>query len=371
MGHGITRSSRVPATVSRRDLAFAAAGLLTGGLLTGCGRRDGGGARSDSAAAAAAKSATAASASAEPATAPAAATLRTAIVGRGEGDIDLMLRTAGIRPDHARLEFSSFPSGQLVIEALNGGSLDIGGMSEIPPLFAAASPIHSFRQIAVLHGDVNNQVVLVPAASPVRSIAQLKGLRVGYIRATTTQYFLTRMLDSAGLSWSDIVAVPLGVADGLAAFANGTLDAWAIYGYPIQRLIATQGARILRTALGSLSGNYIIAAHVDALADPVRVGLIRDYLRTLKRGYAWTAAHEDEWAAVIAKDIGVPLEYVRDEFRRRSDRYSLRPVDDAAIASQQTVADVFAKQGLLPQGIDVRSLWDDRFNDTIVAIETG
>nr|WP_231708364.1 hypothetical protein [Sphingomonas populi] len=49
-----------------------------------------------------------------------------------------------------------------MIEAFNGGSLDFGGMSEIPPIFAAASNIHSFRQIAVQHGDVNNRVVLVP-----------------------------------------------------------------------------------------------------------------------------------------------------------------------------------------------------------------
>jgi sulfonate transport system substrate-binding protein len=97
----------------------------------------------------------------------------------------------------------------------------------------------------------------------------------------------------------------------------------------------------------------------------VRVALLREYLRTVKRGYAWASSHQDEWAEVISKDIGVPLEYVKDQFRRQSDVYSLRPVDASAIASQQAVADVFASQGLLSRRVDVSDLWDDRFNRTL------
>jgi sulfonate transport system substrate-binding protein len=313
--------------------------VALGGLLFGCGKRGG--------------------------TAAGSPPLRAAIVGKGEGDTRLMLNAAGIEPEKFRVEYSTFASGQLVIEALDGGALDFGGMSEIPPVFAAASPIQSFHQIAVLHGDVNNQVVVVPSGSSIQALADLKGKRVGYVRATTTQYFLVRMLESVGLTWSDIVPTPMGVADGLAAFSNGKLDAWAIYGYPIQRVIA-EGARILRTALGFLSGNYLVSAHVDALNDPAKIEFIHQYLRIMKRGYAWAAAHPDEWAAVIAKDIGVPLSYVQDEFRRKSDVYSLRPVDAAAIASQQGVADVFARLGLIPKAVDVRRLWDDRFNSTIL-----
>jgi len=291
--------------------------------------------------------------------------LRVSTVGKGEADMRLLQSIANVQPDTFRVEYSNFASGQLVIEALNGGALDVGNMSEIPPVFAAASTIQSFRQVAVLHGDVNNQVVLLPRGSAVTSLADLKGKRVGYVRATTSQYFLVRMLESVGLTWGDITPTPMGVADGLAAFSNGQLDAWAIYGFPIQRVMATEGARILKTALGFLSGNYIISAHLDALADPVKSKLIGEYLRICKRAYAWGASHEDQWTAVVAKDIGVPSEYVQDEFRRKSDVYSLRPVDAAAIASQQKVADVFAQQALIPRQVDVRPLWDARFNDII------
>ena len=313
-------------------------GLALGGglLLGGCGRRDQG----------------------EP-------VLRVSITGKGEGDQELLQRLAGITTPGFKVNFAHFESGHLVIEALNSGALDYGGMSEIPPVFAAASAVQSFRQIAVLHGDVNNQVVLVPRGSPIQTLADLKGKRVGYVRATTSQYFLIRMLRSTGLDWKDITPVAMGVSDGAAAFSSGALDAWAIYGFPIQRALATQGARVLKTALGFLSGNYIVSAHVDALADPAKSALIGRYLNVVRQGYAWAGAHQDEWTAAVAKEIGVPLAYVRDQFARKSASYDLRPVDAAAIASQQQVADVFAGAGLIPKAVDVRPLWDARFNSIL------
>lgn len=292
-------------------------------------------------------------------------TLRVSLTGKGDGDSRLLFKAAGIKPEGFDVAYSEFQSGHLVVEALNGGSLDYGGMSEIPPIFAAASTIQSFRQIAVAHGDVNNQVVLVPKGSTAKSIADLKGKRVGYVRATTSQYFLIRMLEEVGLGWDDIKPVAMGVSDGAAAFSQGALDAWAIYGFPIQRAIATEGARILRTAYGILSGNYLVAAHVDALADPEKAKIIAEYLGLIQKAYGWAASHQDEWARVVSQDIGVPLAYVQDQFKRKSATYELRPVTPEAIASQQKVADLFHAQKLLPKHVDVRPLWDDRFDSAI------
>lgn len=288
-------------------------------------------------------------------------TLRAATYGKGESDTRILLRLAGLRPDGFDLSYAEFQSGQLVIEALNGGSLDVGGMSEIPPVFALASAVQSFKQVAVLRGDVNNQVVLLPKGSRIASLADLKGKRVGYVRATTSQYFLIRMLQSVGLGWGDITPVALGVSDGASAFSAGALDAWAIYGYPIQRAIATEGARVLATAKGFLSGNYIVAAHVDALADPAKARRVGDYLRLLRQGYAWATSHEAQWAQAVATSVGVPVAYIRDQFAQKSAGYALLPVTPAAIASQQGVADLFAEQKLIPRRVDVRPLWDDRY----------
>lgn len=293
-----------------------------------------------------------------------AAPLRVAITGKGENDLELLFKHAGITPSYP-VHYTRFQSGHLVVEAMNSGALDLGGMSEIPPVFAAASTVQSFREIAVYHGDVNNQVVLVPKGSSIQSLADLRGKKVGYVRATTTQYYLIQMLKSVGLTWADIEPVAMTVSDGAEAFGRGSLDAWAIYGFPIQRAIATQGARVLKTALGFLSGNYILSATTDALADPQRVEWIGQHLQDLRKAYAWARAHEAQWIGVVAADIGVPVDYVRDQFARKSDSFEIRPVTPAAIASQQSVADVFAAAKLIPRAVDVKPLWDDRFNPII------
>jgi sulfonate transport system substrate-binding protein len=285
--------------------------------------------------------------------------------GKGSLDSRVLFKAAGLKPTGYEVSYSEFAGGNLVVEALNGGSLDYGGMSEIPAAFAASSTIHSFRLIAVMNGDVNNQVVLVPRGSSIQSLRDLKGKRVGYVRATTAQYFLIRMLESVGLTWTDIQPVAMGVADGAAAFAQGSLDAWAIYGYPIERAIATEGARILQTALGFLSGNYLIAAHVDALKDEKKVAMIRSYLEITRQGFNWAAQHEDEWAAIVAREIGIPVQYMQEEERRKSANYTLKPITAEAIASLQAVADVFTRVQMIPKYVDTRSLWDSRFNDIL------
>jgi sulfonate transport system substrate-binding protein len=287
-------------------------------------------------------------------------------VGRtGKGNYDLIIRAAKLVPKGLNVQYADFQSGHLQVEALNGGSLDFGGMSEIPPVFAAASSIQSFRQIATVNADVNNQVVLVPKGSAVQSLAELKGKRVGYVRATTSQYFLIRMLQSVGLGWADIEPVSLNVSDGAAAFSQGSLDAWAIYGFPIQRALAVDGARVLKTALGILSGNYIVSAHVDALQKPALRAAIGEYLQVYKRAFAWQQQHWDEYAVLLAKEIDVPLKYAQDQVQNRSGPTTLLPVSDAAVRSQQEVADVFFEAGLIPKRVDVRPLWDDSFNRVI------
>ncbi len=73
-------------------------------------------------------------------------------VGRtGKGGYDVVMRAAHVEPSGFQLVYNDFQSGHLQVEALNGGSLDFGSMSEIPPVFAAASSIQSFRQIATIH----------------------------------------------------------------------------------------------------------------------------------------------------------------------------------------------------------------------------
>ncbi len=268
----------------------------------------------------------------------------------------LLLRLAGQDGGSYQAEWSEFASGNVMLEAASAGAIDLAYGSEIPPVFGAVSGAR-IRIVAVIRGDVNEQVVLVPAGSPVQTIADLRGKRVGYVRATTTHYYLYRMLEQAGLAWSDIQPVNLSPADGQAAFRAGSLDAWAIYGYSVP-LAKQAGGRVLRTAAGILSGNYPYFASEAALADPRRRGAMVEHLHRIAAAFRWIDGHHAEYAAAQAPLIGVPASFIQELLDGASQPRRLVPPDDAAIASQQAVADLFHRAGLIPQAVHVAPMWD-------------
>ncbi len=278
-----------------------------------------------------------------------------------KGQDKTLLPAAHLRNTPYTVEYAEFAGGNLIVEAMNAGAVDLGSWSEIPLVFAAASQAN-VKTIAVEKGDVNRQAVILPKNSPIRSIADLKGKRVGYVRATTSHYYLLKMLQQVGLGFADITPINLTPTDGRAAFQSGALDAWAIYGYAIDFAVAQDGARVLKTAVGILSGNYLIGVRPAALQDAALRAAIADYLGRLRHGYDWAENHKAEWAPILAEAVGVPVPFIAHGLATESQRYQLVPVDDGAIASCQDVADVFAQAGLLPQKVQVAPYFDRSFN---------
>lgn len=280
------------------------------------------------------------------------------------GNLETFFQAAGVADTPYKLAKSEFASGNLIAEAINAGALDVGGMSEIPPIFVAGAPGNQVRIVAVLQGDVNNQVVLVPKDSKAQTFADLKDKRIGYVKATTSHYILLRLLAEAGLTWTDIKPVALTPQDGLAAFSSGSIDAWIIYGVIVQQA-RQAGARVLRTALGILSGNYLIAAAKSAIDDEVKRQALGDYLGRYAKVADWVNADGARWAQARSAATGVPAALYLREFQERSGPTRLIKVSDGAIASQQGVADAFAAAGLIPGKVDVRSLWDNRLGGAL------
>lgn len=296
---------------------------------------------------------------------PAAKAPRTTLRVAGyKGGLQLLLKTAGLADAPYDVAWSEFAGGNLITEAIDAGAIDIGSMSEIPPIFVAGRTTQ-LRLVAVQRGDVNAQVVLTPKGSPIRTAADLKGKRIGYVRATTAQYLLARFLAEAGLTFGDITPVALSPQDGLSAFSQGSLDAWVIYGVQGALARARLGAQVLATGLHRLSGNYVLAARAGALADPALRSAIVDHLKRARKAYAWAEANPELWAKAQGDATGAPPGIYLQIHRERSAATSLDAVDDAAIASQQAVADTFAQLGAIPARVDVKSLWSRELNQAL------
>ena len=273
-------------------------------------------------------------------------------IGTFRGQDETML--SGTRLDHTpyATQYSEFNAGNLITQAINADAVDLGSWSEIPLVFAAASR-SNIRVVAIMAGPTSSQAVLVPKGSAAKSIADLRGKRVGYLRATTAHFFLLKMLEQHGMTFADIQPVALGMSSGLTAMRSGALDAWATYGYAIATIETDTGARVLQNAVGILSGNYLVGANPKRLTDPAARGAIADYIGRLDQAYHMLDADKPRWARLVAPVIGVPepivLAYLNDENRP----WTLHPIQPADIASAQNVADTFSKIGLLPPKVDV------------------
>jgi len=283
----------------------------------------------------------------------------------------LLLAQAGLADTPYATEFSLFQGGNLQLEALGAGAIDLASASEIPPIFAAQSGgPGSLAVIAVRQGNTLTQEVVVPEGSAITDAAGLKGRKVAYVQNTTAHYFLYKALESAGLTWGDIEAVPLSTSDGLAALLSGQVDALASYGNAIISAHA-KGATTVVDARDILSGNFVYISTPTLIEDPARHAAIADYFSRLQRAFNWARANPDAWAAVVAEQTKQPVEQALTTFTEGEAQRPSKfvPTSESAIASQQDVLDTFVKAGIITTPFDIGDYWTTSFDTDLTAIE--
>lgn len=282
-------------------------------------------------------------------------------VWRYKGSAASFLAEAGQADTPYPVEWVDISGGNLVLEALTSGYLDYAFMSEIPPIFASIAKV-PLALVAVFKGDNNDSGIVVKKGSGIRSIADLKGKTISYVRATNTHYFVLNMLRQNGLSLADVNAVPLPVQDALTAFRNGHIDALATGGISALQAASQMDGELLENVSRYYSGNYVIATTEQVLADPLRRSQIGDFLQREKATWEWVNTHPERWAQRSEALTGIDRALYLRQFRQRSQPSRLIGTDDSAIASQQQVADLFYDNRLISQSVDVRPLWRNDFN---------
>ena len=289
----------------------------------------------------------------------------TLTVGDQKGGSQALLSASGDLEDIPyTIKWKSFTSGPPLLEALNAGAIDIGGVGNTPPLFAAAGKKH----IEVVSGatmGAKGDTIVVPEDSPIRSVADLKGKTVAVAEGSSANYNLLAQLAKAGLGYKDIRVKALQPADALAAFTNKHVDAWAIWDPYTSQAELEAKARVLVDGSGLVNGMTFQAAYPDALDDKATSAAIKDYVARLAKAQIWSNTHRDEWAKVWAQETGLS-----DQVTRRAvDRRTARPtrITSTVTSSEQEMADAFVKAGLLPEKFDVATYFTDDYNSSVPA----
>lgn len=236
-----------------------------------------------------------------------------------------------------------------VLEPMNSGAVDLhADVADAVPIFtqAARAPLTFYAMEA---GSPRAEAIIVPEASPIRSVADLKGRTVGVSKGSGCHFILAAALKRAGLSFTDIKPAYLEAPDGAAAFEQGSLDAWAIWDPFLAIVQAKRPIRVLADAAGLSSYNrYYTVNDSFAAAHPEVIATVFSALVEAGR---WVKANPKEAVALLAPVWGdLPPEVVATVNERRS--YAVKPVDRAALSEQQSIADTFHEAGLIPRKLD-------------------
>lgn len=283
-------------------------------------------------------------------------------IGDQKGGYEAILRASGELDDLGyRIKWSTFTSGPPLLEAVNAGAVDIGGVGNTPPVFAAGAG-SKVVVVGATHGSSAGEAIVVPKDSPLRSPAQLKGRSIAVAQGSSAHFQLISSLKKAGLGISDVKLKYLQPADALAAFTRGKVDAWAIWDPYTSQVLRGGGARVLTTGEGVVNGLGFQVASPAALKEPGKAKAIGDLLVRLNRAQNWVFKHPDAWAKVWAKETGLPYEVALDAVKRTAGTRVPVAVDPAAIASEQEIADTFADLKLIPRRFAFKDFVDTRFN---------
>lgn len=255
-------------------------------------------------------------------------------------------------PQGVGVKWVEFSSGPPMMEAMNAGSVDFGAVGDSPPIFAQAGG----AAIVYVAGQpiTNGQGILVPHNSPIRAIADLKGKRVAFAKGTSAHNVTLFVLEKAGLTYADITPVYLSPPDAGPAFANGTVDAWAIWDPYFAIGEKKQNARILINAHEVAKTNsFFIANRTFAQRNG---NTVRDLVRSLAEVAIWSENNRDKVAASLAEVTGV--EYAIQKHAADRASFAIGPVTEDIVVTQQAVADRFFALGLIPRKIAIReAVW--------------
>jgi len=244
-----------------------------------------------------------------------------------------------------------FPAGPPLLEAMNAGSLDIGPTGETPPIFAQAAGT-PLVYVASQSGSGAGSGILVPADSALQAPTDLKGKKIAFTKASSAHLLLIKALAQQNLQYSDIEPIFLAPPEARAAFQSGSIDAWVVWNPFRESAVQELDAReLINGGTVAPTKGYILAADTFTAEHPELVTAI---IEELQKVQLWARANPEENAAILEKETEIPAAVWLASQDQEATDYAL--MDEATVAYQQEVADIFYDLQLIPEPLQIQDV---------------
>lgn len=255
------------------------------------------------------------------------------------------------------IAWSEFPAAAPLLEALNAGAVDIGVAGDSPVMFAyaAGAPVHALLALRPEAADAVG--LLVPPQSGLHSVEDLRGHLIAVTKGSIGQALVLALLSQAGMQAHDVRFAYLSQMDASAAMRAGSVDAWGTWQPYIGMHVAQGEARVLADGTGVLRGASFAVSSTQALA---KSGAdIGDFVQRIRRAQAWAVLHVDAYAALYAKNTGVPLPIARTAAKALAG--APVPMDESLQRTERAVLALYVQAGIVPSLPDITGVFDRRF----------
>ena len=154
-----------------------------------------------------------------------------AIVAYKKGYFDQVMKEEGL---DATVELVMFDAGPAIMEAFSANSLDFGCLGDQPCISAIAAGCPA-EIIGTYRTQKTGTAIIARKKSGIKSVADLKGKKIGLTLGSNAEHLLNIVLEDAGLSQNDVEIISLEQGDMLTTMESGQIDAAAVWEPRIQQ----------------------------------------------------------------------------------------------------------------------------------------
>jgi len=272
---------------------------------------------------------------------------------------DVGVQTGIFKQEGIDLAISAFKGDAQMQTGLTAGAVDVA-LGSGPGLGFRAKKVPAIG-VAAMYGAPQNLCLAVLAKSPVKTVADLKGKRVGVTTAGSLTDWLSRELSrQQGWGRDGVQVMPLGsVQARLAAMERNDLDALVIEsatGYELEEV--KRGRIILH--FGDIAKHFYthVIFATDALIEK-RPETLRRFLRGWFRTIAYIRANKAETVKITSKVISVRESVVNKIYDGQVGGFSADGAwDPVAI---DVIRKSLVELGILDKVPEARSIYNDKF----------
>jgi NitT/TauT family transport system substrate-binding protein len=265
-----------------------------------------------------------------------------------------------LQEDSVRI--TELPSSNLNMEAFSNGSTDLSTLTLDETLTLLAKG-QKLRILLVM--DISNGADGVVAKPGIKSLADLKGKRVGMENIPLGAYILSRVLDKSGLKATDMTIIPMPEDKHEKAYLQGKIDA-AITMEPYKTKITKAGAHVLLDSSqipDEIFDIIVVREDVYQTRRDDLCHLVKQWFRTLD----YIQANQNDAYASMGKRLGTNEEDFRTARAgikvplRQENQQLLGGKTPALLAPASRLADIMQRGHMIAGPVDIAASIDPGF----------